>query len=403
MAYFILVAFYVLRFSSEGALNQIDQPAVEKSSQVPHLITLFMCGDVMTGRGIDQVLPFSNDPLLHELYVKNARRYVELAEAANGPIRQPVDYAYIWGEALEELERMAPDIRIINLETSVTRSDDYWQGKDIHYRMHTKNISCLTAANIDYCSLGNNHILDWGYPGLTETLETLNKANIRHAGAGRNLKDADKPAELNVEGKGRVLVFSYGTVSGGIPLSWAAAEDRPGVNVLRDLSDSAVGRIKEKVRKFREKGDIVVVSIHWGDNWGYDIPSDQRRFAHKLIDEAGVDVIHGHSSHHVKGIEVYQDRLIIYGCGDFLNDYEGIRGHEAFRDDLGLMYFAGVDPSTGKLVRLHMTPTRIRNFRVQRASKADALWLRDILNREGRKLGTRVQLNGEQIFTLQWD
>ncbi|UCH80070.1 MAG: CapA family protein, partial [Nitrospiraceae bacterium] len=75
-------------------------------------------------------------------------------------------------------------------------------------------------------------------------------------------------------------------------------------------------------------------------------PSDQKEFARKLIDKAGIDIIHGHSSHHVKGIEIYNEKLIIYGCGDFLNDYEGIRGYENFRDDLGLMYFVIVDPSS---------------------------------------------------------
>ena len=75
----------------------------------------------------------------------------------------------------------------------------------------------------------------------------------------------------------------------------------------------------------------MVASVHWGSNWGYDIPREQTVFAHRLIDEAGVDIIHGHSSHHVRAIEVYKDRLILYGCGDFLNDYEGISGYEEFR------------------------------------------------------------------------
>jgi poly-gamma-glutamate synthesis protein (capsule biosynthesis protein) len=89
------------------------------------MITLFLCGDVMTGRGIDQVLPHPNDPVLHEPYMTSAKGYVELAEEANGPIPKPVDYAYIWGDALRELEQRAPDVRINNLETSITRSEDY--------------------------------------------------------------------------------------------------------------------------------------------------------------------------------------------------------------------------------------------------------------------------------------
>ena len=125
-------------------------------------ITIFMCGDVMTGRGIDQLLLHPSDPIIHEPYVRNAGRYLELGEKVNGRVDRPVDFSYIWGYALEELERVAPDARLINLETSVTKSNDYMKGKRIHYRMKPKNISCIKAAKIDFCSLANNHILDWG-------------------------------------------------------------------------------------------------------------------------------------------------------------------------------------------------------------------------------------------------
>ncbi len=364
---------------------------------------MFMCGDVMTGRGIDQVLPHPGDPQIHEPYARSAGAYVELAEKANGPIQQPVGFSYIWGDALEELERVTPDVRMINLETSITKNNEYWEGKGIHYRMHPGNIPILTAARIDYCSLANNHILDWGYSGLAETLETLKKVNVKYAGAGYNLRETETPAVLEVKEKGRVLVFSYGLVSSGIPLSWSASDEKPGINILEDLSDKTVRHIKEQVQETRRRRDIVVVSIHWGGNWGYHISPEQREFAHRLIKDAGVDVIHGHSSHHVKGIEVYRDKLILYGCGDFLNDYEGIGGYEEFRSDLALMYFVTVDPLTGKLVQLQMTPIQIKNFKVNQASKADALWLRDTLNREGKELGTRVKLRSDGTLTLQWD
>lgn len=83
-------------------------------------ITMFLCGDVMTERGIDQILPGAGTPELHEDYVSDALTYVELAEKANGPIPRPVDFGYIWGDALAELKRRALDVRIVNLETSVT-------------------------------------------------------------------------------------------------------------------------------------------------------------------------------------------------------------------------------------------------------------------------------------------
>jgi poly-gamma-glutamate synthesis protein (capsule biosynthesis protein) len=380
-------------------MKRLPSAAGRKASN--SVITLFLCGDVMAGRGIDQVLPHPGDPRLHESYVKDARGYVEIAEAANGPIPRPVGFAWIWGDALPELERAMPDLRLINLETAVTRNDA-WEAKGINYRMHPDNLPCLTAAGIDFCSLANNHVLDWGEGGLEETLTALDRAGIRHAGAGRSLAEAKAPAALALPGKERVLVFSFGAASSGIPPSWAATADRPGVNLLPDLSERTVRRIGEVVHKFRQARDIVVASVHWGGNWGYDIPREQTEFAHRLIDEAAVDLIHGHSSHHVKGLEVYRGKPVIYGCGDFLNDYEGISGYETYRDDLTLMYIVSMDPETGGLIYLKMIPMQIRNFRLNRASEADARWLAAVLTREGRKLGTQVELNEDHELTLQW-
>jgi len=367
-------------------------------------ITLFLCGDVMTGRGIDQILAHPNSPVIYESYLRDARGYVEIAEQKNGPIPKPVSDTYIWGYALEEFQRNNPDLRIINLETSVTSSRDYWQGKGINYRMHPKNIGCLTAAQIDFCSLANNHVLDWGYTGLSETLLTLKKVKIKSAGAGHNLQEAETPAILDVEEKGRVIVFSYGMSSSGIPSNWAATAKKPGVNYLKGFSDKTLREIKEKVQHIKQEGDLVVFSIHWGGNWGYDIPSEHIEFAHQLIDEAGVDIIHGHSSHHAIGMEIYKDKPIIYGCGDFLNDYEGISGHNEFRDDLPLMYFATMDPSIGKLIKMQLIPVQIKNFRINKASKADAYWWKEILNREGKKFGTKVEMvKDDNVLTVKWD
>src|SRR5438874_7484626 len=112
-------------------------------------IAVFLCGDVMTGRGVDQVLPHPGDPVLHEPHVRDARDYVRLAERLNGPIARPVDFTYPWGDALDPLQRAGTDVRLINLETSITSSEDAWPGKGIHYRMHPRNIGCLTTARID--------------------------------------------------------------------------------------------------------------------------------------------------------------------------------------------------------------------------------------------------------------
>jgi len=160
------------------------------ASATQEQLKIFLAGDVMTGRGIDQVLPHPAGPELHEICVSDARYYVTLAERKNGDIPQPVDFEYPWGEALGIWQREAPDLRIVNLETSITVSDSYWTPNRIHYRMHPRNVPVLNAAGIDCCTLANNHVLDWGYEGLRETLDTLRDAGIAIAGAGRGLAGA---------------------------------------------------------------------------------------------------------------------------------------------------------------------------------------------------------------------
>ena len=145
-----------------------------------------------------------------------------------------------------------------------------------------------------------------------------------------------------------------------------------------------------------------MVSLHWGPNWGYSVSDEQRRFAHGLIDACGIDIVHGHSSHHAKGIEVYRHKPIVYGCGDFINDYEGITGHEQYRGDLSLMYFVGIDPVRRRLTSLRMLPLQLKRFRLQRASRADVTWLTSVLNHEGASLETQAARCADGTLELAW-
>jgi poly-gamma-glutamate synthesis protein (capsule biosynthesis protein) len=364
-------------------------------------VKLFLCGDVMPGRGIDQILPYSVNPKLYESYVKDARDYVRLAEIKNGPISKPVSFNYIWGDALKIWGEMAPSAKIINLETSITTHNKPWAGKGINYRMHPKNVDVLTTAGIDFCSLANNHTLDWERAGLIETINTLKKSGIAFAGAGINDTEAASPAIMPLN-EGNIIVLAYGAKSSGIPKSWEVQENVPGLNMLPETVEFAVALIKNEISKVKQKNDIVVLSLHWGENWGYDIPLSHQKLARELIDKSGVDIIHGHSSHHPMGIDVYHNKLIIYGAGDFINDYEGISGQEPYRGELSLMYFPEVNRENGELISLKMFPMETKNFRLQNASKADAIWMKDILNREGRQLGTSVKLNEDYSLDLQW-
>jgi poly-gamma-glutamate synthesis protein (capsule biosynthesis protein) len=362
---------------------------------------IFLCGDVMTGRGIDQVLPHPCDPLIHESYVKSARDYVRLAEQANGQIPRAAKFSYIWGTALQELNRIQPDVRIINLEASITRRGAFVP-KGINYRMSPENAVCLVSADVDCCVLANNHILDWGRTGLIDTLETLERLRIESAGAGMDLNQASAPAMLDISDGGRVLVFSVASITSGVPATWAAQSEAPGINLLKDLSDASVAQIADQVSREKRPGDVVVLSIHWGPNWGFEIPEEHRRFAHELIDKTAVSIVHGHSSHHPMALEIYRNRLILYGCGDFLNDYEGIKGYEQFLDNLTLMYFINVEPMTGNVVSVDMTPLQIRRFRLVPTSSEDTDRLLYTLDRECKKFGARLILKSDGRLALSW-
>ncbi len=350
----------------------------------------------MTGRGIDQIFAQSCPPRLHEPAVQSALDYLTLAEHAHGPISRPVDHAYVWGEALTQLAQAQPDVRIVNLETAITTREDHVP-KGINYRMHPANVSVLTTARIDCCVLANNHVLDWGVAGLLETLETLERASIAMAGAGHDLDAARAPAILPLLDGRRVLVFGLGVVDSGIPDSWAAGPSRPGVHLAPDLSTGTADELGRIVRATKRPGDVAIASVHWGANWGYDISENHRRFARALIDRAAIDIVHGHSSHHPKAIEVHRGHLILYGCGDFLDDYEGISGFDEFRDDLVLMYLPTVDAGSGELIELEMKPWQIRNFRLNRTSAEDRTWLKRTLDRECRRFGQRIRLEGDTL------
>lgn len=363
------------------------------------LLTVLLCGDVMTGRGIDQILPHPVDPTIREEWIDDARAYVTLAEKLNGPIPRPVDFSWPWGDALPMVDELAPDVRLINLETAITANGQFAPGKAVHYRMSPDNIGCLTVARTDVCALANNHVLDFGAQGLEDTLAALARNGLSGAGAGHDADEAARPVLAGVQGGRRVLFFSAGMESSGIPRHWAATARRPGVSFLPDLSHRSAAAVAARVRELKRPGDVAVVSLHWGSNWGYGIGQGQARFAHRLID-GGVDVVYGHSSHHPRPIEVYRRKLILYGCGDAVNDYEGIRGYEAYRDDLRLLYLATIEPDSGNLAFLRMLPMQARSMRLTHTSTADTEWLRSALEHASRQFDVNVYREPEGTLAL---
>ena len=160
--------------------------------------------------------------------------------------------------------------------------------------------------------------------------------------------------------------------------------------------------VAEAMQEDARPGDLRVVSVHWGGNWGYDVPADHRRFARRLV-EAGVHVVHGHSSHHPRPVEMYRGGLVLYGCGDLVNDYEGIAPHGSLRSDAGCLYAATLDRASGALQRLQVVPLQLRRFRLQRADAPARRWLERVFNEEGPGRGTRVVATGDGDWELRWN
>jgi len=365
-------------------------------------LTLWLAGDVMTGRGIDQVQAHPGNPVLLEHWVNDARDYVRLAERFSGPVPAPVAPDYIWGDALAEIERRRPDLRLVNLETAITAAGQAWPGKGVHYRMNPANIGCLTAARIDCCALANNHVLDWGYDGLAQTLDTLRQAAIHSAGAGLDAGSASAPAALPLAGGARLLVFSWATPDSGVPASWAATPQRAGVALLPDLKEESAQQIAALVAHHRQQGDLIMISLHWGGNWGVEVPQSHRRFARRLIELGAADLVHGHSSHHPRPVEVYRGKLILYGCGDLINDYEGISSQERYDPSAVCLYFAQLSRETGALQQLGIVPMQLRRLRLTRASAAARHALQSLFETGGRHFNTGVQAQADGSWLLRW-
>ena len=357
-------------------------------------LKLLLGGDLMLGRGIDQLMPRHCEPGLQEAGVRDAHHVVELAEQRHGPIPAPFGPETAWGESLAWMEQFHPQLRLVNLETAITTSHQPWPGKGTHFRLHPANTACLQAARIDGCSLANNHSLDWGFNGLAETLQVLRLAGIQSAGAGHTPHQAQRPASWELPQGRRLLLFAWALTSSGVPQSWGATPCHPGLALLTRIDSATVRWLVRSIQRGRRNGDIVVVSLHWGANWVPVIPEQHRWLARQLIELAGVDVVFGHSAHHPLPMEIHQGRLILYGCGDLMNDYEGLPAHAPWRSDLVCLYGVELERSSGALHALELQPFVLRGFQLRQASTADRQLLEHQLSLDIAAEGWRWRTNG---------
>jgi poly-gamma-glutamate synthesis protein (capsule biosynthesis protein) len=351
---------------------------------------VILLGDVMTGRAIDSILLSPSDPYTPHPGSRTIDEMIADAERKNGPIPRRVDAAYIWGDARATLAAMEPSVIIANLETAITRSSER-ESKRINYRMNPANIDVLKALPINCCSLANNHTLDWGRQGLIDTLDVLDMAGIARTGAGRSYEEAWKPTHVSSVGEGRVMVSGMAHGSSGIGPLWAAGPSTPGIALLgRDLNQE-IKRLAALVRAHKAARDTAVASIHAGPNWAFQVAPGYVQFAKALIDIAGFDVVHGHSSHHLAPLGFHHRHPILFGCGDFINAHEG-RDHPPMYNHTCVAAYC---LETTDLSRVEIKPFQIKKFRLGPVGTADGARLTQILRQCSAPFRSQFKLDPE--------
>lgn len=312
-------------------------------------LTIGLTGDVMLGRTLDSII------------------------SQRG-------YNYPWGDVLPLMKKT--DLNIINLETTLTYSQKA-EIKVFNFKTSPDKSQSLVNANVGIANLANNHILDFSNEGLLETIATLDKAGIKHVGAGINSVAASSPVVITKNGI-RVGVLGFTDNE----QRWKA-DTQPGINYI-DLEDNAEKeKILDAIEILRREVNIIFVSIHWGPNMRETPSTDFIRLAHAMIDR-GANVIHGHSAHILQGIEYYNKNLILYDTGDFVDDYAI---DPDLRNDLSAFFCITINKLGVR--QLKIIPVRIFHYQVNQALDKDYLWVINRIKVLSSAFNTHVDETGE--------
>ncbi len=293
------------------------------------------------------------------------------------------EVAYPWGDTLSIFREA--DVPICNLECVISDRGAPWtvSPKVFHFRSDAKNIETLKVAGMNAVSIANNHTLDFEYEAMFEMINILDEAGIYHAGAGANFYESSRPTIFEVDGT-RVALIAF---TDNEP-DWEATAQQPGIfYVPIDVKDDRAKRLFQIVHQTKKEVNLLIVSAHWGPNWGYRPRTSHILFGHRLIDE-GADIVFGHSCHVFQGVEIYKDRPILYSTGDFIDDYAV---DEIERNDESFIFL--VETQENQIRRLHLYPTVIRDFQARLANKKEAIEIS----------GKMLKLCSEFKTSVRWD
>jgi len=280
-------------------------------------------------------------------------------------INQPTEFCWI-EPALARFVEDA-DLVVGNLETAVTDADDEhkWPNKAFNFRISPAAFArAMQCLRINYVSLANNHALDFGLRGLTDTAATLDALKIHYGGVSHSFGSGYSD---NDEERGIFLRRPDGVTILLLAATTHPADFAPAVRVLPPDMDELVADVERARRQPRGFRGPIVCSLHWSDNYLAAPTPEMTRLGRRLID-AGATIVHGHSAHHLLPYELYGDGVIFYAMGDFVDDYAV---SERWRNDLGAVAKVQLDLRTNRVVGVETRMTRIADMRVSTLSHRD--------------------------------
>jgi len=241
-----------------------------------------------------------DDPTLEEIRALNAKQG-----------------SYLWGDYRGMSITPPPDLRLLNIETAVTKSihnNDLPRWKGIRYHMHTDNYDNIMSgfsqethggerAAPVVVNFANNHAMDYGRQALEEEsiplFDRLQSDGFQAVGVGMNFREASKPATVTCKST-PIQVFAFSSGCSGTPPDWWATEKRSGLVGLPSLYSSKDVDSAMKIAKAafdgapKPESGLRIVSIHWGPNWAMKGGDEEdllyrRNFAHQLIGACGTN------------------------------------------------------------------------------------------------------------------
>lgn len=238
-----------------------------------------------------------------------------------------------------------PDLLMGNCECAYATEVEHSPGVTVPVTADPENILAMGRAGFDVLTLANNHALDAGHKGLFEMHRHLEEAGIAHAGTGRDLREARKPAVLDVGGL-KVAVLAYASF---FPRGYEALDDWPGLAPIRAYNhyrdrlpnvwspgtppiistvpdEEDMNNLRDDIVAAKSNADIVVVQLHGGDYKHPFVLSDHETRTARFAVDQGADVVAAHHHHVLRGMEWYKNSAIFYGLGHFVFDLENFRG-----------------------------------------------------------------------------